>query len=216
MFVNIISFVFTLTLARIAFAGDLALLTPVLTQCKETKVEWSGGVAGYAAFIVPYNDPCGDAVVEFPQTTKNSISWNVTLPAGAKVDLMVEDADANEAWTATITVGDSDDTSCIDPKAVSVLKAAGALATESNPASAASSASAEGSGSSIYAAPIVSTPVAHAGSYPTSGVSSSGSSDGIANAASPDTSQTSGSLPRAQTAGSIVGLAVLLVAMLQL
>ena len=36
-------------------------------------------------------------------TPNDSKSWNVTAPAGAKVQVLVEDSDANEAWTGVVS-----------------------------------------------------------------------------------------------------------------
>jgi len=212
MLSNIIPLAIAFSVARVAAAAELSLLTPAFTQCQESKIEWSGGDAKYAVFMVPYNDPCGDAVKEWPHTSKNIFHYNVSVPAGSKVQLLVEDSNGDEAWSGVIEVGKSDDDSCLDQKAVAVLKSAGALAVDKN-AGSSSSAAGQQTGS-IYAPPVGGTPGAK-GPYPTSGA---GSSDGVANAANgPDlTPQQSGSLPHAQAAGSIAGLAVLLFTLFQL
>jgi hypothetical protein len=216
MFSKIISLAFVSLLARAVAAQELALLTPKLTQCQEAQLEWSGGSPKYALFMLPYNDPCGDAAKEWPYTSKNVMHYNVSVPAGAKVVFLVEDANGDEAWTAPITVDKGDDDSCLDQKATDVLKAAGALAVNNGASAASASAASSQAAGSIYAPPIAATGAPGAkGPYPTLG--SGSSSDGVANAAnSDDTPQQSGSLPRAQVAGPIAGLAILLFSLFQL
>lgn len=41
------------------------------------------------------------------------MTWTVNLSAGTQVVLSLEDAAGNEAWSGTITVGNSNDTSCL-------------------------------------------------------------------------------------------------------
>lgn len=162
--------------------------------------------------MVPYNDPCGDAVAEVGVTPNNFKTWNVTAPAGAKVQVLVEDSDANEAWTGIITVGASDDSSCVDPNAVAVLKAAGALATTSAAASSSAAVSSAAAGVVTGAAAAASTPaIASSVLYPSASAGSSAADTGIANAANSSSSVTSASMPRAAVpAASALGMATLL------
>lgn len=225
MYKNIFSVAFFITLVRLAFAADdFVFHTPELTQCKEAKFEWEGGNAAYAVYVLPFNDPCGDAVAEVGVTPNNFKKWNVTIPAGSKVQILVEDSEAAEAWTGIITVNDSDDKSCISDSAVKVLSAAGALpstaassATASSVASASTTLSASISG--IYGG--VATGAAAVGNAPpvaSPAVPSGSIASGIANAANPAQSNlaTSGAMSVVAPTASIVGLATFLFAIFQL
>ncbi|KIJ52579.1 hypothetical protein M422DRAFT_156784 [Sphaerobolus stellatus SS14] len=159
MYSKVFSITLFSVLARVAFAQDFTFATPQLVQCKEAEFQWQGGNPGYAVYVLPFNDPCGDAVAEVGTTPNTSQNWNVTIPAGSQVQLLVEDSDSNEAWTGTITVQPSDDSSCIDPNAVKVLGAAGALGVTSTVVSSTAIASSSAVSSTTGAAAAALTPL---------------------------------------------------------
>ncbi|RDB26273.1 hypothetical protein Hypma_006707 [Hypsizygus marmoreus] len=111
------STLFTLALLAVpAIQGvlaEFAVNSPALTQCKESKISWEATNGPYNLIVVPAAEPCGDALADLGDHTGTSFTWKPTLPAGTKVQLSVEDADGEEAWSQTITVEAGDDTSCL-------------------------------------------------------------------------------------------------------
>jgi hypothetical protein len=95
-----------------AFA-DFAINSPKLVQCQSSKISWEPTKGPYSLMVVNASDPCGDALVDIGNFDKTFTDWKVTLPAGSKIQLSIVDADDDEGWSKTITVGDSDDTSCL-------------------------------------------------------------------------------------------------------
>jgi len=94
------------------FAG-FAINSPALTQCKDATISWEPTKGPYNLIIVKAEDPCGDVLADLGDHTDTSIDYKAALPAGSTVQLSVEDANGDEAWSGTITVAKSDDTSCI-------------------------------------------------------------------------------------------------------
>ncbi|EKM58339.1 uncharacterized protein PHACADRAFT_252592 [Phanerochaete carnosa HHB-10118-sp] len=98
--------------AQDAFTID----TPVMTQCQSALITWTSGAPPFDLVVVPSDAPCdSDKVLADlgDQLQNQSITWNVNLPAGTQVMLSLVDANENEAWSGTITVGGSDDSSCL-------------------------------------------------------------------------------------------------------
>jgi hypothetical protein len=96
--------------------AEFAISSPALTQCQDAKISWEKTKGPYNLIIVKPDDPCGDAILDLGDHDGTVLNWKVTLPAGLKVQLSLEDADGDEAWSGPITVGDSADASCVDPK----------------------------------------------------------------------------------------------------
>ncbi|GLB40311.1 hypothetical protein LshimejAT787_0801820 [Lyophyllum shimeji] len=116
------STLFTLALLAAPALADFAVSTPTLTQCKDAKISWETTKGPYNIIAVPAENPCGDALADLGDHDGTSITWKAALPAGVKVQLSVEDANGDEAWSGIITVQNSDDASCVpanlkaDPK----------------------------------------------------------------------------------------------------
>ncbi|KAG5647004.1 hypothetical protein DXG03_001728 [Asterophora parasitica] len=112
------STLFTIALIAAPAFADFAVNTPTVTQCKDVKISWEPTKGPYNIVAVPADAPCGDALADLGDFTTTSTTWKATLPAGSKIQLSVEDADGDEAWSGTITVQKSDDSSCLSPELV--------------------------------------------------------------------------------------------------
>jgi len=194
------------TITACFVTADFTINTPNLVQCQTATVNWKGGNANYLLFIVPSEDVCADSIVDIPQTGENSLQWEVTLAAGSKVDMMVADADGEEAWSGSMVVQPSSDTSCIDQTAMKALIASG-----SGPANTTLSGSAQNLGSSAAATPTSSlggySPVSVAPTVPSGAIGNAGSNPSTVAAAS----ASSGAFPRAALpAGSVFAVAAIL------
>lgn len=93
--------------------ADFAISRPDFTQCKDATISWEKTNGPYNLIIVNATDPCGDSVADLGDHDGTKITWKVALPAGYKVQLSLEDADGEEAWSGDITVAESNDASCI-------------------------------------------------------------------------------------------------------
>ncbi|KAF8150638.1 hypothetical protein B0H34DRAFT_801577 [Crassisporium funariophilum] len=98
-----------------AFA-EFAINSPDLVQCQTSKISWEPTKGPYNLIIVPAATPCGDALVEVGDFNTTSIQWKTTIAAGTQVQLSLVDADDNEAWSKTITIGGNADGSCLPGK----------------------------------------------------------------------------------------------------
>ncbi|KAL4064403.1 hypothetical protein V8B97DRAFT_338646 [Scleroderma yunnanense] len=107
---------FTLTLFVALFQrvfADFTIDTPQFTQCHPTEITWTASNPPYNLIIVAANDICGDALEQLGDFETLSTTYTVNLPAGSQVVLSLEDASGAEAWSGTITVADSSDSSCL-------------------------------------------------------------------------------------------------------
>jgi len=106
------------TLLKLAFLAapalaDFAISQPKFTQCKSADISWEKTNGPYNLIIVNATNPCGDSVADLGDHDDTKISWKVAIPAKWQVQLSLEDKNGDEAWSGTIEVEDSDDTSCI-------------------------------------------------------------------------------------------------------
>jgi len=109
-----LSLILALVQSVLAQYGGFMIDTPTLVQCQSAQITWtSTGNPPYDLLIVPANDPCGHAIEDLGNQTSTSMNWNVNIAAGTQVALSLMDAVGNEAWSGTITVGDSSNTSCL-------------------------------------------------------------------------------------------------------
>jgi hypothetical protein len=93
--------------------ADFTIDTPTFTQCQSAQVTWSTTKAPYNLVIVAAADPCGDYLADLGDHNGTSMTYKVALAAGSQVQLSLEDASGDEAWSGTITVAQSSDTSCL-------------------------------------------------------------------------------------------------------
>ncbi|KAG1823947.1 uncharacterized protein BJ212DRAFT_1327254 [Suillus subaureus] len=132
---------FSVTLfAALAFQGvfaDFTIDTPSLTQCGSVQINWTASSPPYDLLVVPADDPCDEALVDPGQQTGLSYEWNVALASGTEVVFFIEDSQGNEAWSGTMTVGASSESSCLTSTPPTTPSPAGTALT--NPATAANS-----------------------------------------------------------------------------
>jgi len=107
------STLFTIALLAAPALADFVVNTPTLTQCKDANISWQSTNGPYNIIAVLAENPCGDALADLGDHQETSITWKAALPAGTKVQLSVEDAAGNEAWSGIITIQSSADASCI-------------------------------------------------------------------------------------------------------
>jgi len=113
------SSLFTATLfASVAVHSALAALavnSPELKQCQPATVNWeytSGDK--FTLLAVPAGSPCDDAIVDLGDHESGSFDWaKVNVAKGTQVILSVTNKAGEEVWSSPITVGDSDDASCL-------------------------------------------------------------------------------------------------------
>ncbi|KAF9490378.1 hypothetical protein BDN71DRAFT_1484518 [Pleurotus eryngii] len=115
MFNTLLTVSLLATLSIQGVFADFAVSQPEFTQCQEAKFSWQKTKGPYNILITRASDPCGDALADLGDFDSTNGAWKVALPAGIKVQLSIEDADGEEAWTETITVKGSDDASCVPP-----------------------------------------------------------------------------------------------------
>lgn len=114
MYSTLITVALFVTFALQSVLAEFAISTPELTQCKKSSFSWADtGNPPYNLIIVAADAPCGDSLSEPGDYTGTTGTWLVTLAAGSKVLLSLEDAAGDEAWSGSIVVGDSDDDSCL-------------------------------------------------------------------------------------------------------
>ncbi|KAF9456763.1 hypothetical protein BDZ94DRAFT_1274884 [Collybia nuda] len=92
--------------------ADFAVNTPSINQCKDVKISWEATKGPYNLIVVPAENPCEDVLADLGDHDSTTFTWTPKLAPGTKVQLSVEDADGDEAWSGQITIGKGD-TSCI-------------------------------------------------------------------------------------------------------
>jgi hypothetical protein len=97
--------------------ADLSIDTPKFTECQPATISWKGSQGPYDVYLVDADDPCGDVLYDFGKIIDTNIIWSVALPANALVELYVQDANLNEAWSGSIRVSSSNNQTCV-PKSV--------------------------------------------------------------------------------------------------
>jgi len=99
--------------------ASFAISDPQLTQCQNASISWSKGTPPYQLVVVDANDPCGNPIIEFDHLTSTVFDWQIELPENAIVQFYVEDSGDNDAWSRTLTVGASNDASCLSQSVLS-------------------------------------------------------------------------------------------------
>ncbi|PPQ65278.1 hypothetical protein CVT26_000238 [Gymnopilus dilepis] len=93
--------------------ANFAINSPTLVQCQKAQISWEPTKGPYNLIVVKASDPCGDPLVDLGDFNKTAITWTANIPAGTEVQLSLLDAEDNEAWSKTLTVGTSSDASCL-------------------------------------------------------------------------------------------------------
>ncbi|KAG2130833.1 uncharacterized protein EDB93DRAFT_1094666 [Suillus bovinus] len=134
MFATLFSVTLFVALAIQGVFADFTIDTPSPTQCGNVQITWTASSPPYSLLVAPADDLCGEALVDFGQQSGLSYQWKVALPAGTAVVLFIEDSEGNEAWSGTMNVAPSSDSSCLTstippPNAPGVSSSSTALTT---------------------------------------------------------------------------------------
>jgi hypothetical protein len=114
MFSTLFSITLFLAFVLKVVLADFPITEPTFTQCQDAQITWQKTKGPYNVIVVPSNDMCGNPIADLGDHTGNQITWHkVPLIAGSRVVVSVEDSTGDEAWTGTITVLPSEDTSCL-------------------------------------------------------------------------------------------------------
>ncbi|KAG0700281.1 hypothetical protein DFH29DRAFT_807840 [Suillus ampliporus] len=125
MFATLFSITLLAALAIQGVFADFTITTPSLVQCAASQITWTQSVSPYNLLVVPADDVCGEALVDLGNQTSLSTSWTVNVASGTQVVLSLEDADGNEAWSGTMTVASSSDSSCLTSSTPSTAPSSG-------------------------------------------------------------------------------------------
>jgi hypothetical protein len=166
--------------ALVSTAFGITIDTPSesgLVVCQPFLITWHDGVAPYFPTVVAPGP--GQLYKQFDQTDATSLTWKVDLPVGTVVNLGIKDSTGAQQYSASVTIKESKDTSCLN--------------AASNSASA-SSAPTTGAPGSSSAAPGASTTGAPGSSTKSTAPSSSGSKSSAAASASSGSSNDNGAM----------------------
>jgi hypothetical protein len=95
--------------------AEFAVSTPPeLVQCGEGHVGWEPTTGPYNVFVVNPEDPCGEELAHLTETSDTWLDFPVAFAAGTNVQIYVEDATGDDAWSGAVTVGESSDGSCLE------------------------------------------------------------------------------------------------------
>jgi hypothetical protein len=124
--------VFTLLFA--ATASALRVDTPPkLTTCQDIDWTYGEGAPKYLLALVHGDNPCGDAIMEFDETSAEKQTWKVNVPAGTQVQAVLIDSSGTEAWGGIVKVEDGDHSCLAGVQAVSPPPAPSSTSTTAKP-----------------------------------------------------------------------------------
>ncbi|PCH42188.1 hypothetical protein WOLCODRAFT_137753 [Wolfiporia cocos MD-104 SS10] len=121
MFTTLVSVALFSSLAIRGARADFDIDTPTLTQCEDVTVTWdSTNSPPYNLIVVPSDDVCGDELADLGDFNGTSATWKVNIAAGTAVTFSLQDATGDEAWSGSMTIQGSSDSSCLNSTAASV------------------------------------------------------------------------------------------------
>jgi len=164
MFATLLSVTIFFALAIQGVFADFEIDTPAFIQCQPAEITWSASQPPYNLIIVSADDMCGNALEDLGDSNSTSLTYTVNLAAGTQVVLSLEDNNGDEAWSGTITVQGSNDSSCLASSSSSSSSSAGYTPTASYPAGTGS----DGGVSSPTTSPFAPAGAANAGINPLS------------------------------------------------
>ncbi|KIJ66982.1 hypothetical protein HYDPIDRAFT_180615 [Hydnomerulius pinastri MD-312] len=126
MFATLFSITLFVALFQSVFA-DFTIDTPSFVQCQDSQITWTSATGPYTLLAVPADDVCGEALQDLGDQTGLSMTYKVNIAAGTQVVLFLEDSNGDEAWSGTITVGASNDTSCLGTSTGSAASPSGTV-----------------------------------------------------------------------------------------
>ncbi|KAE9394413.1 hypothetical protein BT96DRAFT_886590 [Gymnopus androsaceus JB14] len=139
MFATLVTVTLFAAVAINGAAAQLTISTPTLTTCEPIDFTWTDSASGpYDLILVSPADPCGDAIVDLGVIDGTSVSYTPELAPGTQLEGSLIDADGNEAWTATMTIVQGSNSSCIP---ASLLSSASSTAISSSAASSSATSS---------------------------------------------------------------------------
>jgi len=141
MFSTLLTVALFAPLALKGVNAEFACSTPELTQCQEGKITWEPTTGPYHVYVVDPADPCGEEIAHLTDTDNTWYPFQVPFPAGMNVQFYIEDSTGDEAWSGSITVGESSDSSCILPELAGGEGAGGSAPTPTQATTARSSPS---------------------------------------------------------------------------
>jgi len=139
MFATLVTVTLFAAVAINGATAQLTISTPTLTTCEPIDFTWTDSASGpYDLILVSPADPCGDAIVDLGVIDGTSVSYTPELAPGTQLEGSLIDADGNEAWTATMTIVQGSNNSCIP---ASLLSSASSTAISSSAASSSATSS---------------------------------------------------------------------------
>ena len=160
MFAALFQITLFCTVALQGALAELTIYTPQFTQCEVANITWTQTNGPYDLIITPAEDPCGEAIADLGELNGLSTSYTVAIAAGTEVVLSLQDAEGEEAWSGTITVDGSDNTSCLNATSTSsygtgtTMTVGGASSTPFAPAGAANAGTNPNSSGAMSSRPL--------------------------------------------------------------
>ncbi|PAV16636.1 hypothetical protein PNOK_0825600 [Pyrrhoderma noxium] len=106
------------TLATTAYG--LTINTPSsIVQCEPSLLSWSDGTAPYYLSILPGGETTATALESFSSTSDTSYTWTVDIASGTSITLSIKDSTGTVAYSDTITIQSSSDSSCLSSSSAS-------------------------------------------------------------------------------------------------
>lgn len=179
-------------------AADLDAKNPVNpVQCKDTTLEWTGGVPPYNVYVfTDCKDDTDAPIASFTNVAGNSVNWATTLYSGDGFFFQVEDSTGADSFSDDAYLGGDADKVDECKKEVAALKASESASSVSATASPASTTAPAASDAAVADANVPTTMsrasstsvgasgVNNAAAGPSGGVNQGASSDKVANGAS--------------------------------
>ncbi|KAH9940956.1 hypothetical protein B0H21DRAFT_780267 [Amylocystis lapponica] len=142
------------TLAIKGARADLTIDTPALIQCQPVNITWDQTQGPYNLIVVPADDPCGDIIADLGDFDDTSAQWTPNITAGKAAMFSLEDAAGNEAWSGTMTIQGSNDSSCISGVSSAAVPSSSAVVSSGASTPHLSSSASSHASSSSAAVPV--------------------------------------------------------------
>ncbi|CAE7215251.1 unnamed protein product [Rhizoctonia solani] len=106
---------FFLTFVALVFAqADPSINTPAsLVQCQPTQLSWIATNTPVYISIIPGGNASAPALVDLGQQSGTSMTWAVNITAGTSITCRITDANGAIAYSASVSVQSSSNSSCI-------------------------------------------------------------------------------------------------------
>lgn len=115
----------TVALFAAAKVAAFNVPTPQINQCQDVTLTWDNTEGPYDVLIVPADNVCeGDIIADLGIVDGTSVTWKANVPPNTQVVISVLDNKNVEAWSNSITIGGSNDASCLNATFTSASSAA--------------------------------------------------------------------------------------------